>query len=45
MIAYFRADEPPREWLDSAAHQLWPDVDFGNAGARCLADHGIGTAR
>jgi hypothetical protein len=44
-IAYFQADEPPREWLDWAAHQLWPDVDFGEAGVRRLAEHGIGAAR
>ncbi|MFG3700705.1 hypothetical protein ACGF5C_22715 [Micromonospora sp. NPDC047620] len=44
-IAYFQADEPPREWLDWVAHQLWPDVDFGEAGVRRLAEHGIGAAR
>jgi hypothetical protein len=44
-IAYFRADEPPSEWLDWAAHQIWPDVDRGKAGVRRLAEHGIGPAR
>ncbi|MGC4896943.1 hypothetical protein [Micromonospora sp. DT31] len=41
-IAYFRADEPPREWLNWAAEQLWPGGDFGEAGVRRLAEHGIG---
>ncbi|BCJ76481.1 hypothetical protein CS0771_60250 [Catellatospora sp. IY07-71] len=42
-IAYFRADEPPHEWLDWAAEQIWPDLDLGEAGVRRLAEHGIGT--
>ncbi|WP_247663831.1 hypothetical protein [Micromonospora sp. U21] len=39
-IAYFRA-----EWLDWAAQQIWPDMDFGEAGVRRLAEHGIGETR
>lgn len=43
-IAYFRADEPPHDWLDWAANQIWPDVEVGEVGVRRLAEHGIGTA-
>ena len=42
-IAYFQADEPPHQWLDWAADQIWPDEDFGEASVRRLAAHGIGT--
>ncbi|MEV0605862.1 hypothetical protein AB0I61_05730 [Polymorphospora rubra] len=35
-IVYYQADEPPHEWLDWAAQQIWP----GEAGVRRLAGHG-----
>ncbi|WP_254550958.1 hypothetical protein [Catellatospora tritici] len=41
-IAFFRADEPPHEWLDWAADHIWPDEDFGEAVVRRPAEHGIG---
>lgn len=41
-IAYFRADQPPHEWLDWAADLIWPEEDFDEAGVRRLAEHGIG---
>jgi len=44
-IAYFHADQPPREWLDWAAHQVWKDMKFGAVGVRRFAEHGIGTVR
>ncbi|SCG44225.1 hypothetical protein [Micromonospora coxensis] len=43
--AHGRVLPPPRDWLDRVAHQLWPEVDFGEAGVRRLAEHGIGAAR
>ncbi|SCL29042.1 hypothetical protein GA0074692_2652 [Micromonospora pallida] len=44
-IAYFQADEPPREWLDWVAHQIWPDVDFGETAYARLVEYGIGSVR